>query len=56
MTLLLVLDSARFPPKSRGRGINVFHKFFKRATIPAVESKLNLSVNIFCAINGLGTL
>ena len=54
MTLLLALDTARFPDEYCSQVVHVFHEFFKCATIPAVDTKLYAHANMFGIINGLG--
>ena len=52
MTLLLTLDIM----ESGVRGVHVVHKLVKRATIPAVKSKLYARANKIGVVNGLGAL
>ena len=56
MTLHLTLDLASFLQESRSYVMPVFQEFDKRATIPAVKSKLYVCANMFAIINSLDML
>ena len=56
MTFLLALGPKIFSQVSRVRNVRVLHKFFIRATIPVVDSKLDSNTNMFDGINGLDAL
>ena len=56
MTFLHSLCPTSFYEIPHGGVIRVFHKIFKRSTIPQVESKQNTLLDLRGIVNALGTL